>query len=772
MDPYLRVIIVEDSEDDTLLTLRELRRGGYTLEYVRVDTPQTMQSALEQQPWDIIIADYTLPAFSAPEALKLLQSLKLDLPFIIVSGTIGEDIAVAAMKGGAHDYIIKGNLARLVPAVERELREAQERYKRHSAEEALRDSEARYRLLFESNPHPMWVFDCETLAFLAVNRAAIAHYGYSEAEFLSMKITDIRPHQDINRLYQTLSRITAATTDKSMTTGHNQVGVWKHRKKNGTLIDVEIVVHRLTFAGKQANLVLVDDVTERKQAEQKIREQAALLDVATDAIFERDMAHTILFWNKGAERLYGWEAGEVIGKNASEVLYSIEKPLPPFDTIQATLVKDGQWQGELQQMTKNGKDITVESRWTLVLDETGKAKSILTVSTDITEKKQLEAQFLRGQRLESLGTLASGIAHDFNNILTPILAVAQLLPLKLPNIDQSSQQLLKILEDSAKRGADLVKQILSFTRGVEGSRSIIQARHLLSDIAQVARRTFPKSIETQMDIAPDLWTVFADPTQLHQVLMNLAVNAHDAMPDGGILIISGENLWIDESYARMYVDAKVGPYIAITITDTGVGIAPEIIDRIFDPFFTTKEVGKGTGLGLSTVVGIIKSHGGFVTVHSEVGKGSRFQVYLPSSQLGDTQITTDEEILNGNGELILVVDDEATICEIAKTTLETHNYRVLTASDGIEALAIYAQEKNNITAVLIDMMMPRMDGSTTILTLQRMNPNVKILAMSGLILNWNKSQKMSIGIKKFLPKPFTAQALLSTLQEVIENSPS
>jgi PAS domain S-box-containing protein len=769
MAPYLRVLIVEDSEDDALLTLRELRRGGYTLDYVRVDTPQTMHSALKQQPWDIVIADYTLPAFSAPEALKLLQSLKLDLPFIIVSGTIGEDIAVAAMKAGTHDYIIKGNLVRLVPAVERELREAQERYKRHSAEEALRDSEARYRLLFESNPHPMWVFDSETLAFLAVNRAAIAHYGYEEAEFLKMKITDIRPLQHIPALHQGLSAITA-TIHESVEIGHNQVGVWKHRKKNGTLIDVQVVTHALTFDGRQANLVLVDDITHRLQAEQKIREQAALLDVATDAIFERDMAHNILFWNKGAERLYGWEAVEVIGKNAVELLYSLEKALPPFDTIQATLVKDGQWQGELQQITKSGKDITVESRWTLVRDEAGQPKSILTVSTDITEKKQLEAQFLRGQRLESLGTLASGIAHDFNNILTPILAVAQLLPLKLPNIDEGTQQLLKILEDSAKRGADLVKQILSFTRGVEGSRTIIQVRHLLSDIGQVARRTFPKSIETQMDITRDLWTVFADPTQLHQVFMNLAVNAHDAMPDGGTLIISAENLWIDESYARMYVDAKVGPYIAIAITDTGVGIAPEIMDRIFDPFFTTKEVGKGTGLGLSTVVGIIKSHGGFVSVHSEVGKGSRFQVYLPSSQLGDTQITADEEILNGNGELILVVDDESTICEIAKTTLETHNYRVLSACDGIEALALYAQEKNNISAVLIDMMMPGMDGSTTILTLQRMNSHVKIIAMSGLIVNWSNAQKMSLEIKKFLPKPFTSQALLSTLQQVLGNS--
>jgi nitrogen-specific signal transduction histidine kinase len=400
-----------------------------------------------------------------------------------------------------------------------------------------------------------------------------------------------------------------------------------------------------------------------------------------------------------------------------------------------------------------------------VLDEAGVPKSILTVSTDITDKKQLEAQFLRAQRLESLGTLASGIAHDFNNILTPILAVAQLLPIKLPDIDDSNQQLLKILESSAKRGADLVKQILSFSRGgMEGTRTMIQVRHLLADVAQVARRTFLKSIETQTNMAPDLCTVHADATQIHQVLMNLIVNARDAMPDGGNLTISAENIWIDQNYARMYIDAEVGPYIAITITDTGMGIPPEILDRIFDPFFTTKEVGKGTGLGLSTVMGIVKSHGGFVNVYSEVGKGSSFQVFLPSNQATETMVADDAELLNGNNELILVVDDETTICEIAKTTLETHNYRVLTASEGVEALTLYAQYQDSISAVLTDMIMPGMDGYSTILALQRINPQVKIIAMSGLMLNLNNTQKMNLGIQKCLPKPFTAQALLSSVK--------
>ncbi|NMG06999.1 hybrid sensor histidine kinase/response regulator [Brasilonema sp. UFV-L1] len=630
---------------------------------------------------------------------------------------------------------------------------------RKRSENKLRDSEARYRLLFESNPNPMWVFEMETLAFLAVNQAAIAHYGYSKEEFLSMTLADIIPAADITSLHKTLSNFTP---------GQNDLGVWKHRKKDGSLIDIKALAHIFSFAGKWTSLVLIDDISDRLQAEQKIREQAALLDVTTDAIFVQDLEQNLLFWNQGAQRLYGWEAAEVLGRSAESLLYQHEKIWPQFETMQATLAKEGKCRGELQQVTKNGKEIIVESRWTLVYDEAGNPKSILTVNTDITEKKQLETQFLRTQRLESLGTLASGIAHDFNNILTPILAVAQLLPLKFSNLDENTQQLLSILEGSAKRGADLVTQILSFTRrGVEGNRTIVQTKHLLCDVAQVAQRTFPKSIETETNIAPNLWTVCADATQLHQVLMNLIVNARDAMPDGGILEISAENLLVDESYARMHVDAEVGSYIVITITDTGKGIPPEIMDRIFDPFFTTKEVGKGTGLGLSTVMGIVKSHGGFVNVYSEMGKGSTFQVYLPSSQVTETQVATNTYPPRGNGELILVVDDELTICEIAQTTLETHNYRVLTASDGIEALALYAQYKNKISVVLIDMMMPLMDGSTTILTLQRMNPQVQIIAMSGLMSTWTTAQKRSLGIQHFLPKPFTAQALLSTLREIL-----
>ncbi|MBL1178278.1 response regulator [Pantanalinema sp. GBBB05] len=504
---------------------------------------------------------------------------------------------------------------------------------------------------------------------------------------------------------------------------------------------------------------------ERKRAEQKIREQAALLDIATDAILVRDAQNQILFWNKGAEKLYGWKAEDVIGKPVSELLY--QDPQHQFQAAQQELILNNEWQGELNQITKTGQEIIVESRWTLVRDDEGQPKFILVVSTDVTGKKQLEAQFFRAQRLESIGTLASGIAHDLNNILTPVLATAQLLQMKLVDLDQRSLQMLQVLETNAKRGAELVKQVLSFARGVEGKVTILQIKHLIREIQQIVRETFPKSIELQVETAAHLWPVTGNATQLHQVLMNLCVNARDAMPEGGKLNIKAENLTIDESYARLNFDAKPGNYIAITVADSGMGISKELFERIFEPFFTTKELGKGTGLGLSTALGIIKSHRGFITVCSSLGKGTQFKVFLPAVIAdSDSEISVSDVCL-GHQELILVVDDEAPIREVTKASLETYHYRVLTACDGVEAIALYAQNQDDIRLVIVDMMMPSIDGPTTIRTLKEINPHIKIIAVSGLLYNYQSTPADYLGIHSFLPKPYALRELLQAVHEAL-----
>ncbi len=501
---------------------------------------------------------------------------------------------------------------------------------------------------------------------------------------------------------------------------------------------------------------------ERKQTEQKIREQAALLDVATDAIFVRDLDDRILYWNKAASSLYGCQKDEAIGKTTAELWR--EKKISKIRSAVNNLIKNGSWKGELYQTTKLGKEITVESRWTLLKEFENKAQSILVVNTDITQKKLLESQFLRAQRLESIGTLSSGIAHDLNNVLAPILMTAQLLESQLH--DERSKRLLPILINNAKRGANLVKQVLSFTRGMEGDRTILQPKHLIDEIKQVVRETFPKTIQVSDEIPQSLWMISGDATQLHQVMMNLCVNARDAMPNGGKLTIEVSNFIVDENYAQMHLDAKVGSYVMISVADTGIGISSEVLDRVFEPFFTTKEIGKGTGLGLSTVLGIVKSHGGFIKVQSDINKGSNFQVYLPAQEIKERVEEVEVDFPLGEGELILVVDDEDSIRDITKKSLESYNYKAITANDGIEAIALYAEHRDRISIVLTDIVMPAMDGLTTIRTLQKINPQVKIIAVSGLVSNDKINAVTEIGIKAFLSKPYTAKQLLQTIGEV------
>jgi PAS domain S-box-containing protein len=630
-------------------------------------------------------------------------------------------------------------------------------------EESLRESEKRFRSLSESSP--MGIFQADTQG----------QYTYSNARW--QEISGLTLEQSLGEgwtqaIYEEDREAVLAQWHDCVQANSNFAGEFRLGKPDGDVRWISVraaaisneVGEAIGFVGTHEDISEAKrDEVIRKQAETIILEQAALLNIATDAIMVRNLDQQVIFWNKSAERLYGWTAAEVLHCNINELFKTT--PVTELTQAIATVVEKGEWQGELVKIKKDSTEAVVASRWTLVRDEQGQPKSILTVDTDITDKKFLEKQFLRAQRMESLGTLAGGIAHDLNNILTPILAAAQLLPLTLPNLDERNQHIVQMLVDSSRRGSDLVQQILSFARGMDGQRAVLQVGHLLAEVVNIARQTFPKSIEIERDISTrDLWTVSADATQLHQVFMNLCVNARDAMPHGGTLSITAENLLADENYVRMNLDAHVGPYVVITISDTGLGMSPEVIERIFDPFFTTKGEGKGTGLGLSTAIGIIKSHGGFIDVHSEVGTGSCFKVYLPAaeSEVSPPSAPPSSNLM-GDGELILTVDDEASIREITKISLEAFNYQVITAKDGIEALALFAKQHQDIRFVMLDLMMPSLDSATIIRTLQMIDPQVQIITMSGLASNESLVNHTSQNVKAFLAKPFTAQDLLQTL---------
>ncbi len=504
----------------------------------------------------------------------------------------------------------------------------------------------------------------------------------------------------------------------------------------------------------------IQDVTERRAVDERLLEQAELLDLARDAIMVRDMEGRIRYWNRGSQSIYGWTGTEAVGKHAAKLLHTDPER---YAAAQSCMLETGEWSGELREKRRDGRQVVVASRWTLLSDHEGSPKSMMVINSDITEHKKIEAQFLRAQRLDSLGKLASGVAHDLNNILAPILLAVPLLREELP--PSLRELILCDLEGSARRGAAIVSQVLTFARGAQGDRSLVQPAQLIKEMVHIARETFPKSIHVESICSQEPWSVEADPTQLHQVLMNLCVNARDAMPKGGDLVISLENVLIDEPFAAGTPGATPGPHILIQVSDTGTGIPQEIIDQIFDPFFTTKELGKGTGLGLSTTIGIVKSHGGFINVYSEAGGGTTFKVFIPASREAPGGLAAEDVNLPpaGNGELLLLVDDEHSIRTMAAAILEKHGYQVEVAADGLEAITAFAARKETIRAVITDITMPFMDGITLIRTLRKMKPAVTIIASTGQKDDRRAKELQALGVPVCLVKPYNKKNLLVTV---------
>jgi len=798
-----RILIVDDKEENLYYLRVLLSAGGAVVEEARHGAEALVKA--RQNPPDLVISDLLMPVM---DGYTLLRYWKADtrlqrVPFVVYTATYTEpEDERLALSLGADAFILKptepevflerirriqADAALGVAAVPQkpmgdettrlksysetlirklehktlQLEETNQSLQRDIAERraveaALRKSEEEFRLLAETMPQ---------ISCVAQADGAHLHFAQKWMDYTGLSLAESLGNGWVAALHP---------DDRALVSDR-----WRGAVESGGIYEVEYRLRRVdgTFRwmlGRAlplrdaAGAVLkwfgtCTDIDELKQAQVRIGEQAALLNQTQDAIVVVDLQHRVLFWNRGAERLYGWSATEAIGRIADELIRCEPEPLAVAKT---TLGEKGEWNGEMVQRNKAGAELVVEGRWAVVRDPGGKAKSVLTINTDVTARKQMENQFLRAQRMESIGTLAGGIAHDLNNLLTPISMGVDLLRMLEANPD--SMQVIDTIDRSAKRGAEIVRQVLSFARGVEGSRVALQVGHVVREVGGIVSNTFPKNIAFTARIDPDLWLVQADPTRLHQVLLNLCVNARDAMPKGGRLVLSAANVLIGEPTAAANPGATAGRHVVLTVVDSGCGMRRETIERIFEPFFTTKELGKGTGLGLSTVMGIVRGHGGFVNVESEPGAGSTFRVYLPAQPDGavvETEGTSEVPYPRGQGELILVVDDELAILDVTRRTLESVGYKVVTAVDGAEAISLFARHRGQIAAVLTDMMMPLMDGTALIAALRYTDASVRIIAVSGLP-EGERRPKLE-GVAQFLSKPFSAGVLLTTLRAVL-----
>lgn len=637
----MRVLVVEDSTADAKLLVHELSRSIASVEFERVEDAEAMAAALRNQNWDIVVSDWSMPKFSALDALAVIGEFGLDIPFIIVSGTIGEDVAVSAMRAGAHDYIIKGNLVRLVPAIERELRDVRVRAARRFAEDELSKAALRYRTLFEGTFWPTWVYDRYSLAFIEVNEAALTHYGYTRDELAALTVCVF----DAPGL--------PARADEIGAEGFDENAI-PHKKKDGTLIWVELKVHDIELDGRAACLASVRDVTERKAA------QAAL--------------------------------------------------------------------------------------------------------------RRTEEQLRQAQKMEAIGSLAGGIAHDFNNLLSVILSYTELVIGELkPN--EPIRADIEQVQLAGQKAAQLTRQLLAFSRKQMLELVVLDVNRVVAEIEKMLGRMIGEDVQVTVLTDRALGKIHADSGQIEQIVMNLVVNARDAMPMGGKLTIETANVELDHAYADTHVDVKPGSYVMLAVTDTGIGMNEATRARAFEPFFTTKSKDRGTGLGLATVFGIVKQSGGHIWLYSEVGKGTTFRIYFPRNE-GDRGTASRQlpEVLVLTGvETVLLVEDDKQVRESARSILRRNGYNVLEAQTGGDALLLCEQYPAKIHLLVTDVVMPRMSGRQLAERLVPLRPDMRVLYMSGYTDNSIVHHGVLDAGIAFLQKPITPPSLLRKVREVLDS---
>ena len=773
MTNSLRALIINDSEADTRLITTELQRGGFDLVFERVNSPDTIKVALGQKTWDVVISNFVTSQYTALEALAWLHEKNLDLPFIIVSDTMNEDIALQCLEAGIHAFFKKKNIKLLVPAVERGLREVTIQRKRKQAEEDLRKSQLQQKALLDNIPDAAWLKDNES-RFMAVNEAFAKAVGYSSEDVVGKTDFEIWP-KELAETYRSEDQDVILTKQKKLIEQsfvfRNGKVIWVEKIKTPIINDKNEVIGTVGIS---------HDITQRKQTEQELRENErryqslyqeflALFDAVPENMHLISPDLRLIWINQASAASLNKNRSDLIGQYCYHVRHSRSEPCEACPVQRTFHSKSPEFD---EVTTPDG--VIWELRAAPILDEQGEVKSAVELDRDITQKKKaaqemtsLQEQLRHAQKMEAVGRLAGGVAHDFNNLLT-VIQVNTEMSLRELRKDDSLRSRLEEITQATERAANLTRHLLAFSRRQVLNLKVINLNFILEDLGEMLRRIIGEEIELITSFADDLGRVKADPGEIEQVIINLAVNARDAMPHGGTLTIATANAELDEQYIRRHLGTLPGSYVVVSVTDTGVGIPEEIHEQIFDPFFTTKEKGKGTGLGLATVYGIVKQSGGDVHLYSEPGKGTMFKVYLPrvDEPLEEAENNKEADILPRGNETILVVEDDSSVRKIAAQVLTNQGYNVLVAESGGDALLICEQEKNPIHLVLTDVVMPKTSGPELIAHLKKIRQDFKVVYMSGYA---DKHILKSLNDKlNFIQKPFTIDVLAKKVRDVLE----
>ncbi|MEZ5831493.1 MAG: response regulator [Dongiaceae bacterium] len=767
MTTSLRALIIDDSADDADLLIRELRRENYDVSAERTDTEAGLKAALDDQTWDIILCDYNMPRFSGVEALKVVRSRNTDVPFIFVSGAIGEDVAVAAMKAGAQDYVMKGNLKRLAPAISRELRDAAVRRDRLEAESRQRMMEARYRQILSIAPDAIVAMD-ESLHIATFNQAAERLFGCSADEAIGQSAEMLLPTRFVDLIRDQIKQFAAS---RDVTTQIRSPDKLYARRKTGVEFPAEIYVSKMIEDRRTIFTAIIRDITDRENMMATLRQTNQTLDAVVQsspvAILGFDASRRVIVWNRNAERIFGLSASDVIGR-----------PFPPLievaGTELGTMVRrllEGEVLSDLEIHQQPSKTAVLDLRVSgaPLYDADQHVRGAVCVVEDVTASKVTQRQLEHAQRMEAVGQLTGGLAHDFNNLLAVVIGNLDLLQ-DQPGLNASAKESVDLALKASLGGANLIRQLLAFSRRQTLSPKPFDMGQLATSTQELLSRTLGEHIEVEMRLAPDLWPALADATQVESAIANLAINARDAMPDGGRLTLEAANKHLDERYAATNPEVEPGDYVMLAVSDTGTGIPPEILSRVFDPFFTTKEHGKGSGLGLSMIYGFAKQSRGHVRIYSEVGEGTTVRLYLPravdkvAAAAPSESKRTDADKIDA---IVLVVEDNVDVRKIVSRLLRDFGCTIVEANGAAAALDIL-QSDRKIDLMFSDVVMPGgMSGAELVHAARHLRPGIKTLLTTGFAEAALRAQVQFADAGEILSKPYRREDLARKIRSVL-----